>query len=101
MVGSGRRESRKHGVWHGLCGMRIVLVRSYHEKSVPLSMPHVNGNVRQTHSLPHPVQRGTPTHPLRDNKRGRPKLSRSDFVQLPNIGKKPKLPIGYARAPRC
>src|SRR5262245_43182318 len=62
VVGSCRRESQKHGVWHGLCNMGIVLARSYHEKSVPLSMPHVNGNVRQTLSLPHPVQRGTPTH---------------------------------------
>ena len=81
MVGSRRRASQKHGVWHGLCNMGIVLARSYHEKSVPLSLPHVNENVRQTHSLPHPVQRGTPTHPLRDNTHGGPNLSRSDFVQ--------------------
>ena len=69
---SHRKKGIGAALGHGSCNMRIVCARSYHEKSVPLSMPYVDGNVRQTHSLPHPVQRGTPQHPLRHDKRCQP-----------------------------
>jgi hypothetical protein len=50
--------------------MRIVCARFFHDQSVRLSMAHVNGNVRQGHNLPHPVQHGTPAHPAKHDKLG-------------------------------
>jgi hypothetical protein len=45
-VASHRRERIETALWHGLCNMGIVSVRSSDGKSVRLSMLHVNGGMR-------------------------------------------------------
>src|SRR4030095_10749154 len=57
-------------LWHSLCNMRIVSDRSFHAKSVRLSLLPVNDGVRPACYLPLPVQRATSTHPAKHNKLG-------------------------------
>jgi hypothetical protein len=67
------RATLGKAVWHGLCNMGIVFARFFHDQSVRFSMPSINGNVKPVHRAPCPVQRGTPAHPLRYDKRCQPK----------------------------
>jgi hypothetical protein len=46
---------------------------------------HVPRQRCQAHRVPRPVQRGTTEYLLLEDKRGQPKLSRSDFVHLGKV----------------
>jgi hypothetical protein len=73
--------------WHGLCNMRIVSARSFHVQSVRPFLPSVNGGVRSVHRVPPLSNAASQRLPSGRPHVVCPKLSRSDFVQLLNVGK--------------
>ena len=73
------RDSIGEALWHGLCAMGIVLVRSSDSKSVRPSRLHVNGGRRTVcRVLSNAAHQSIPSRRTRVVS---PKLSRSDLVQ--------------------
>jgi hypothetical protein len=67
-----------HAFWEERCGTVCAIWGLYWhapstQRAYASPWPHVNGGVRQTHSLPRRIRRGTPAHLLRYDTRCQPK----------------------------